>query len=289
MIAIVLIDGSTNERGVRGWMETPLRVVSVTMGILGLCIALVWVTQEERASPCFRACRQTPQPGLPNYWLTKIREAMGQAGGWLFRISKPHMEPCGECSGEHEAPASRTEQRQPHPKVQKGESGLPLREPGMGTQRPSETRAPGGSRSTTPGAEDAPGYYPMRVSDPKKQPWGDQEEQTPRTGCASRLKKVSGTAQPYYNRSRGKGATSRDAGGGTMDRNPEGEGYLRVPGYTPDGPRSRNLAQEQAEAHSKVAPGAIGPGAPTQGQPRLMHPKKHARSPTMGGKNGHRE
>ncbi|KAF8166119.1 hypothetical protein K438DRAFT_1775301 [Mycena galopus ATCC 62051] len=56
-----------------------------------------------------------------------------------------------------------------------------------------ETGVPGDSRNTTPDAEDAPGYYPMWGLDPTKQPWDDQEEQTPRTGCTSRPKKYGET------------------------------------------------------------------------------------------------
>ncbi|KAF8131247.1 hypothetical protein K438DRAFT_1788402 [Mycena galopus ATCC 62051] len=194
------------------------------------------------------------------------------------------MESCGEFSGKHEAPATRTERRQPHYNVPGWGSGLPLWEPGIGTRHPSETRVPRDSRNTTPDAEDAPGYYPTWVSDPTKQPWDDQEEKTPRTGRASRPKKcgemgtapsvfstpptgrtnlnnfsrpltanrsgngMSEDAQPPYNCSRGKGVTSGNAGARTMDLNPRREGDPRATGSTPIRPRNRNLAQEQAEA-----------------------------------------
>ncbi|KAF8170546.1 hypothetical protein K438DRAFT_1773774 [Mycena galopus ATCC 62051] len=320
-IAIVLMNGSADRQGAGGWTETLLQVVSVTTEILASCVALVWVTQEERATPRLGACGRTPQPA-PNYWLAKIRWATGWTGGWLSRISKPHIEPCGECSGRHEAPANMTERQRSFPGVQKEGSGLPSEEPEEGTRCPRGTRAPGGSRNTVPGTEDAPCCYPTQTSDPTRQLWGDQREQGPRTGSVFRPKKCGGTdtaspvfptgwkspnkfsktpttnrtdpgtsgaAQLYHNLFQGKGTMLGNARTGARNLNPKGEGYPGTPGSIPVGPRNRNLTQEQAEARSSVAPGTVGPEATGRGQPKPMHPKKRARIPAVGGKNGHRE
>ncbi|KAF8183295.1 hypothetical protein K438DRAFT_1766968 [Mycena galopus ATCC 62051] len=321
-IAIVLMNGSTGGRGARGWTETLLQVVSVTTGILALCVALVWVTQGERVTPRLSACGgRTPQ-SAPSYWLAKIRWATGRTGGWLSRISKPRIEPCGECSGRHEAPANMTGRQQPFPGVQKGGSGLPSEEPEEGTRRPRGTKAPGGSRNTAPGTEDTPCCYPTHTPNLTRQLWGNQREQGPRTGSAcgptkcgrtdtespvfptggknpNRFSKTPmanqtdpgtpGAAQPHPNLSQGKGSLLGNAGTRARDLNPKGEGYPGTPGSIPVRPRNRNLAQEQAEARSSVAPGTMAPEATGRGPPKSMHSKKCACIPAVGGKCGHRE
>ncbi|KAF8166482.1 hypothetical protein K438DRAFT_1775158 [Mycena galopus ATCC 62051] len=313
-IVIVLMNGSTDGRGARGWTEMQLQVVSMTMGILALCVALVWVTQEEQVAPHLGACGRTPQPA-PSYWRAKIRWATGQTGGWLSHISKPCIEPCGECSGKCKAPVNMTERQRPFPGVQKGGSGLPSEEPEEGTRRPRGTRAPGGSRNTAPGTEDTPCCYPTQTPDPTRQLWGNQREQGPRTGSAfwptkwggtdtespvfptgwKNLNKFSktpttnqtdpgtpGAAPLYPNLFQEKGTMLGNTGTRARNLNPKGEGYPGTPGSIPVRPRNRNLTQERAEARSSVAPGTVGPEATGRGQPKSTHSKKRAHIPAVG-------
>ncbi|KAF8211770.1 hypothetical protein K438DRAFT_1752436 [Mycena galopus ATCC 62051] len=252
-ITIVLMNGIADGQGAGGWMETLLQVVSVTMGILALCVVLVWVTQEEQATPRLSTCRRTLQP-TPNYWLAKIRWAMGRTGGWLSRISKPRIEPCGECSGRHEA-SLWGNQREQGPRT--GSAFRPKKCEGTDTESP---------------------VFPTLWKNPNK------FSKTPTTDP-----ETPGAAQPYHNLSQGEGATLGNTGTGARNLNPKGEGDPGTPGSIPVGPRNRNLAQEQAGARSSVAPGTVGPEATGRGQPKPTHPKQRARIPAVGGKNGHRE
>ncbi|KAF8209023.1 hypothetical protein K438DRAFT_1960751 [Mycena galopus ATCC 62051] len=98
-----------------------------------------------------------------------------------------------------------------------------------------------------------------------------------------------GAARPYHDLFQGKGATMWNAETGARNLNPKGEGYPGTPGSIPVGHGNRKLAQEQAGARPNIAPGPIGPEATGRGQPKTTHPKKHARIPAVGGKNGHKE
>jgi hypothetical protein len=85
----IMVAENTNVQGAGEWVGNLLWWGSVAVGIIMLCIALVWVTQEERVALPSGRHRWVPRHRLCNPWLKKIQQIMECIGTWLMIISVP--------------------------------------------------------------------------------------------------------------------------------------------------------------------------------------------------------